>query len=126
MPIVRQGRDKIAGLITGSDAKVYGSTGAVLWLASSTEAHDPASSWLGSTPVASTMEATYALRAANVLQFRGIYSTAMANFQWEQWGIADATASGGAILLNKAVQQALGTKTCAAIWTITTCMTITT
>lgn len=126
MPIVRQGRDKIAGLITGADTKVYGSTGAVLWVASSTEAHNPASSWFGSVPVASTMEATYPLRAANVLQFQGKYTTAMGNFQWEEWGIADATASGGALLLNLAVQQALGTKTCSAVWTMTACMTITT
>lgn len=126
MPIVRQGRDKIAGLITGADAKVLGSTGAVLWVSCDDGAHNPASSWFAFAACASTMEATYPLRAANILQFRGVYSTAAANGELNSWGIADATASGGALLLNFAAAAALGTKTCAAIWTITTCMTITT
>ena len=126
MALVQQGRDKIAGLITGADAKVYGSTGAVLWVASSTEAHSPTSSWFAVSACASTMEATYPLRSANILQFRGVYSTTQANFQWEEWGVADATATGGALLLNKAVQQALGVKACTQTWQFTACCTITT
>ena len=126
MPIVRVGRDKIAGLIVGAETRPYNSTGAVIYVASSTEAHDPASTWFGSVPVASTMNATFPLRTLNVLQFQGTYSTVQANFQWEQWGIHSATASSTGDLLNKAVQQALGVKANTQTWQITTCMTITT
>ena len=126
MPFVQVGRNKVAGLITGAETKKYDSTGAVLWLASSTEAHSPTSTWFGSAAIAATMEAGFPSRSANILQFKSVYTTAMANFQWEEWGLHTATQSDSGDLLNKAVQQALGTKTCSAIWTITTCMTITT
>ena len=61
-----------------------------------------------------------------MLQFRGLYSTELANFQWESWGINTATASGAGVLLNIAAQQVLGTKTSAQSWQITTSITITT
>ena len=126
MPLVRVGRDKIAGLITGAETRKYDSTGAVLWMASSTALHDPASTWLGSAAQASTMEAGYPIRAGNVLQFRGVYSTAQLNIQVEQWGIHSATMSSSGDLLNIAPNQVLGTKTSAQQWQVTACCTITT
>lgn len=126
MAIVRVGRNKIAGLIVGAEAVKYDSTGAVIWVASSTEAHNPASTWFGSAAVGATMDATFPLRSLNVLQFQGTFSTAMANFQWEEWGIHSSTSSGAGDLLNLAVQQVLGTKLNTQKWQFTACMTITT
>lgn len=129
MPLLRTGRDRIAGLITGAETCHWGTSSATIWVASSTAAHDPASTWLGSqtTPTyAATMESGYPARSGNILQFRGIYSTAYANFQWEQWLIHTASASGSGASLNVAPQQALGTKTSAQSWQLTACVTITT
>ncbi len=126
MPLVREGRDRIAGLIVGLETCHWGTSGASIWVASSTAAHNSTSTWLNSAGVASTQESTYPQRTTNVLQFRGIYSTEQANFQWEQWLINTATASGAGAPLNLAVQQALGTKTSAQSWQLTACVTITT
>lgn len=126
MPLVIVGRDRIAGLMTGAETCHWGTSGASVWVASSTAAHSAASTWFDSAAVAATMESGYPSRAVNVLEFRGLYSTALANFQWEMWGINTATASGAGVLLNKAVQQVLGTKTSAQSWQLTACVTVTT
>lgn len=126
MPLIQQGRDRIAGLITGSETCHWGTSGASIFVASSTAAHSGSSTWLGSASIGATMESGYPLRSTNVLQFRGIYSTAQANFQWESWLINTATASGSGAPLNIAAQQALGTKTSAQSWQLTACITITT
>lgn len=128
MPIVQVGRNKVAGLIVGAETKSYNSTGAVLWVSSSTEGHAPASTWWGGagTEVASTMEATYPLRTLNILQFRGVYSTAVANFEWNAWGIHSATQSDSGDFLLMSNQSCFIIKTSAQSVTFTTCVTITT
>jgi hypothetical protein len=126
MPLIQVGRDRIAGLIVGAETCHWGSSGAAIFVATSTGAHTATSTWTLSNSTASTMESGYPIRTLNVLQFRGIYSTAQANFQWEQWLINTATASGSGIPLNLAVQQNLGTKTSAQSWQLTACVTITT
>lgn len=126
MPLVREGRNRIAGLIVGAETCHWGTSGAAIWVASSTAAHNSTSTWTNSSGVGSTQESGYPLRSDNILQYRGIYSTELANFQWEQWLIHTATASGSGCPLNLAVQQALGTKTSAQSWQLTACVTITT
>lgn len=126
MPLIQVARDRIAGLITGAETCHWGSSGAAVFVASSTAAHSGTSTWLGSAAIGTTNESGYPTRALNVLQFRGIYSTAQANFQWESWLINTATASGSGVPLNVAAQQALGTKTSAQSWQLTACVTITT
>ena len=126
MPLIQVARDRIAGLIMGAETCHWGDAKATIWVASSTAVHSPTSTWLGSAGVASTMEAGYPSRTLNVLQFRGIYSTAQANFQWEQWLIHTATATNAGVPLNIAPAQLLGTKTSAASWQLTACITITT
>lgn len=129
MPLVQVARDRIAGLIVGAETCHWGDTKATIWVASSTAAHSGSSTWFGSGTTANyaaTMESGYPLRATNVLQFQGVFSTAQANIQWEQWGINTATASGAGVLLNVAPQQVLGTKTSAQSWQLTACVTVTT
>lgn len=126
MPLIQQGRNRIAGLITGAETCHWGTSGATLFVASSTAAHSPTSTWLGSASIGATGESGYPLTAVNVLQYRGIWSTAQANFQWESWLVNTATASGSGAPLNLAPAQALGTKTSAQSWQLTACITITT
>jgi hypothetical protein len=126
MPLVQQGRNRIAGLITGNETCHWGTSGGSLFVASSTAAHSGASTWLGSASIGATQEAGFPLTSNNILQFRGIWSTALANFQWESWLLNTATASGSGVPLNLAPAQALGTKTSAQSWQLTACITITT
>lgn len=126
MPLVRVGRDRIAGLIIGAETCHWGDAKATIWVASSTGAHAATSTWLGSAAIAATMESGYPTGSGNVLQFRGVYSTAQANFQWEQWGLNTATSTAAGVLLNIAPQQVLGTKTSAQSWQLTACVTVTT
>jgi hypothetical protein len=126
MPLLREGRNRIAGLITGNETCHWGTSGATIFVASSTAAHSAASTWLGSAAIGATGESGYPLTASNIFQHRGVFSTAQANFQWESWLLNTATASGSGAPLNIAAQQALGTKTSAQSWQITTCVTITT
>lgn len=126
MPLLREGRNRIAGLITGAETCHWGTSGAAIFVASATGAHSAAATWLGGAAIGATQESGYPLRSNNILQYRSVYSTAQANFQWEEWLINTATASGSGVPLNHAVQQVLGTKTSAQSWQLTACVTVTT
>lgn len=126
MALLRTGRNRIAELLIGNATCHYGTSGCAIFVASSTAAHDPASTWPAGSAIGSTQESGYPTVATNVLEFRSVFSTAQANFQWEMWWLNTATASGGGVPLNAAVQQVLGTKTSAQSWQITTCVTVTT
>ena len=126
MALLRVGRDRIAGLIVGTETCHWGDTKATIWVASTTAAHSAASSWPASNGVASTQESGYPSISGNIFQHRGVYSTAQANFQWEAFWLHTATASGSGAALNHAPNLVLGTKTSAQSWQITTCCTLTT
>ena len=126
MPLLRTGRDRIAGLIVGTETCHWGTSGVSVWVAATTVAHSAASTWPQGSGVAATMESGYPTVAANIFQHRGIFSTAQANFAWDNWWLNTATASGAGVPLNHASTQALGTKTSAQSWQITTCCTLTT
>lgn len=126
MPLVQVGRDRIAGLITGAETCHWGTSSATVWVASSTAAHTGATTWLGSAGVGTTIESGFPSRSANVLQYRSVYSTAQANFQWECWLINSASASSSGVPLQVAAQQALGVKANTQSWQLTACITITT
>ena len=124
MPIIRVGRDQVAGLIAGTGT-AYG-TGAYMYVSSSTAGHSPASSWFGSGVASpSCMEATYPIRTNNIIEYRGLWSTDEANFEWNQWGIHNATASGSGSLLNMSNQSCFIQKTNQQSVQFTTCVTIT-
>jgi hypothetical protein len=127
MPLLRVGRDRIAGLITGSETCHWGTSGATIFVVNGTgTAFSAASSWPLTGAVGATGESGFPLTAANIFQHRGIFSTAQANFAWDNWWIHTATASGSGVPLNWASTQALGTKTSAQSWQITTSVTVTT
>ena len=68
------------------------------------------------------MESSYPSRATNVLTLRSVFSTAQANWHWQEWGCFNA--SSGSVMLNRKVED-LGTKTSAQSWQITVELTFT-
>lgn len=69
------------------------------------------------------MDATYPTLAANVLTFRATFNTTDANFAWNEWATFNTTAASGGTMLQRKV-EALGTKTSAQTWQITTTITL--
>lgn len=125
MPIVRVGRDQVANLISGAGT-AWG-TNAYMWVSSSTAGHSPATTWFGPTGASpSCQQAGYPIRTANVLQYRGLWSTDAANFEWNQWGIGNATSTSAGELLNMSNQSCFIQKTNQQSVQFTTCVTITT
>lgn len=59
---------------------------------------------------------------ARQIQFRALYTTAQANFAWNEWGIFNSTGANKRMLNRKV--QALGTKTSAAQWTFTATLSL--
>lgn len=56
--------------------------------------------------------------------FKSLFSTAQANFAWQEWGVRNSTLSTGAgRLLNRKVQS-LGTKSTAATWALTVTLSL--
>lgn len=68
------------------------------------------------------MMATYPQQSTNVLTFKSQFSTAQANYAWNEWGVFNAS-SGGTMLSRRA--ESLGTKTSAQTWEITATLTLT-
>ena len=131
MPLHVTGRNQIAALLLGeSITPLLTTTGAVLWVGSGTDAHNSADNHLKGLGIASTMESGYPIRAVNQMTFRGIYSTDEANFEWEEWGIKNATTtvtstSGNTFMLQRK-QESLGTKLNSQQWQLTVDISITT
>ena len=113
---------------THSTNAYYGSTGAVLWVSTSCTAHAGTQTQLQGLTLTchnSTMESGYPSIATNVLQFRGILSTARGNIDWNEIGLTNATSTGAGTMLFRLVSD-FGTKTCTQTWQLTSCVTITT
>ncbi len=79
------------------------------------------------------MDATYPLHTTGDgstgnlnIQFKATYTTAQANFAWQEWGIGNSTKSTAPYagrLLNRKVQS-LGTKSTAATWAFTATLSL--
>ena len=130
MPIVQAARNLISQMIVGTHSTnaYYDSTGAVLWVSTSCTAHGPTQTHLQGLTLTchnSTMESGYPSIATNVLQFRGVLTTARGNVDWNEIGLTNATSTGSGTMLFRSVAD-YGTKTCTQTWQLTACVTITT
>jgi hypothetical protein len=67
------------------------------------------------------METGYPSLATNVISFRSVFGTGVANVAWNEWGLLNAATAGE--LLNRKVES-LGTKTSAQTWQITVDITV--
>lgn len=131
MPLVVLGRNNIAALIVSTGSmRPWSSTGAYFIVGNSTAAHATNQTWMqGASSTMAPMDAGYPTRSVNVCTFRATFSTAQANFAWQEWGITNTTSTGDAnqsLLNRKQEDPSLGTKTSAQSWQITADITFTT
>lgn len=69
------------------------------------------------------MDASYPTRSNNANTFRSTFGTSDANFEWVEWGVANAS-SGGVLFNRKVESPSLGTKTSAQSWVLTATLTL--
>lgn len=67
------------------------------------------------------MDATFPTRSSNVITARSTFTTAEANFAWQEWGWFNAASSG--TMVSRRVES-LGTKTSAQTWQLTATLTV--
>ena len=65
----------------------------------------------------------YPTRSNNSVTFKATFDTADANWNWNEWGVFNASTEG--VMLNRKVEN-LGTKTSSATWVFTVTLTFTT
>src|SRR5262245_40117275 len=131
MPLTTRMRDLFAKYTTTEDStgEKFGTVTAWIHVGSDTGAFDSAQNSMltgVSGNVASSasriklMESGYPQRTNNALTYRALYSTEAANFDWNEWGLKNTSASstGTGTLFNRK-QEALGTKTNTQSWQIT-------
>lgn len=140
MPLTQNMRDLFAKFTTTEDSTSarFGSTGAWIWVGSSTGAFLSSQNGLLTTSTdpdrAQPMDSGYPKRndgtestAANILAYRGTWTTSEANFPWEEILIknssATSTATGDA--MNRFLSS-LGTKANTQSWQLTVKNTIST
>ena len=131
MPLHITGRNIMAALLLGeSVTPLLTTTGAVLWVGSGTADHTSADNHLKGASVAATMLTGYPIRAVNQDTFRGLYATNVANFEWQEWGVknstATATSTAANVFMLQRKQESLGTKTSSQQWQLTVDLTVTT
>ena len=125
MGLTNAGRNIIAQfLIDDGTPTPFDNTNAYLGVGDGTTAFNATQTDLqaGTNKLRDAMEATYPQRATNVLTFRSLFSTAQANFDWEEWGVFNASTAG--TMLCRKVEN-LGTKTGAQSWQLTVDITVT-
>lgn len=124
MALTNAGRDIISQMIVGSGSPtVFDNTNAYIGVGDSNAvfAAGQIDMQAASNKLRKGMEATFPTIATNVLSFRSLFSTAEANFAWEEWGVFNAAAAG--TMLNRKVES-LGTKTSAQSWQISVDITV--
>lgn len=122
MALSNAGRDLIAAMMVGESVTAFNAANAYVGVGNGTAAFSAAQTDLqGASKLRKAMEAGYPQRTGNVLTHRAVFGTSEANFAWEEWGLFNAASSG--TMLNRKV-EALGTKTSAQSWQITTTLTV--
>lgn len=123
MGLTNTARDTAAAALIGEAITAFNNANARIGVGDSSVAFAAAQTDLqaASNKFRRAMEATYPLRAANVITFRALFGTSEANFAWNEWGVFNAASAGS--MLNRKV-EALGTKTSAQGWQLTVELTL--
>ena len=127
MPLVNAGRDLIVAALIGAAYTAYNNTNAYLGVGDSSTAFAVTQTDLqaATNKLRKAMDATYPTTPAspsNRITMRATFATTDANWVWNEWAIFNASSAG--TMLSRVV-QALGTKTSAASWQLTTTLDIT-
>lgn len=122
MALTNAGRDLLAAAAMGDSYNAFNAANARLGVGDSTTAFAAGQTDLqaSTNKFRKAMDGTYPQRTDNVLTLRSTFSTAEANFAWEEWGTFNA-GSGGTMLQRKV--ESLGTKTAAQSWQLTATLT---
>jgi len=131
MALTNNGRNRMAGLITGSlDQASYGfgNTRAWIGVGNSTTAFDVTQGNLQAAVnrLFKAMVAGYPTTVDNVMTFRSLFGTSDANYAWAEWGVSSGAVgdpAAGACLLCRKV-EALGTKASTQSWQITVTISV--
>lgn len=119
-------RDLIAADVIGETVTEFTNANAAIGVGDSATAFAATQTNLqaATNKLRKAMESGYPSRATNVLTFRSLFSTAQANFAWEEWGVFNDPDDGEGTMFNRKVES-LGTKTSAQAWQITVTLTVT-
>jgi hypothetical protein len=115
-------RDYMVTLVVGGGGTAFNNANSYIGVGDSTTAFSAGQTDLvaATNKLRKAMDATYPQVATNVQTFRSTFSTAEANFAWQEWGVFNA--SSGGVMMNRKVES-LGTKTSAQTWQITVTIT---
>lgn len=124
MPLTNAYRDLLASLSVGAGGTAFNNANAYIGVGDSTTAHAYTQTDLqaATNKLRKAMDATYPQLATNVMTFRATFSTAEANFAWQEWGVFNAS-TGGTMMQRKV--ESLGTKTSSQSWQFTVTLTLT-
>lgn len=125
MPLTNAGRDFIRNAISNNGPPVFfNNANARIAVGNGTTAFAAGQTDLvGASTFRKGMDASYPdfSQGANIIRFRATFGTAEANFDWQEWGVANA--GSGGTMLNRKVES-LGTKTSAQTWEFTVDLTV--
>lgn len=123
-PLTNAGRDVIAAMIIGESTTDFTNANANIGVGDSITAFAVTQTDLqaATNKLRKAMDATYPTRSGNVLTFRSTFTTAEANFAWQEWAVFNAATAG--TMLNRKVES-LGTKASTQSWQITVTNTVT-
>lgn len=109
-------------LIGGSTYTKFNNANAYIAVGDSTTAFSSAQTDLqGTNKTRKAMDATFPTRASAAMTFQSTFATADANYTWNEWGVANASAAGN--MMNRKVEN-LGTKTSSATWQFSVTITL--
>lgn len=124
MPLTNAGRNFIRDAVSGNAAPVlFSNANARLCVGNGNTAFAGAQTDLvGASTTRRPMDVGFPdfTQGSNITRFRSTFGTGDANHTWEEWGVANAAATG--VLLNRKVES-LGTKTSAQTWELTADLT---
>jgi len=123
MGLSNVGRDFIAqAIINDGSPTFFDNANAYIGVGNGTTAFEKTQTDLvGANKVRKKVDADYPIRSANAIDFRATYGANDANFDWEEWGVFNA--STGGVMLNRKVEN-LGTKASGSIWVLTVTITV--
>ena len=124
MALTTAGRDFMVASTHAAAAIPFSNANTYIGVGDSTTAFSAAHTDLqaASNKLRKAMDATYPQVTANVVVYKSTYSTAEANFAWQEWAVFNASSAG--TMLNRKVES-LGTKTAAQTWVFTVTLTTT-
>lgn len=125
MALTNAGRDYLAGAIVANPSTLYDASNAYIGVGDSTTAFSAAHTDLQAptNKLRKLVDSAPTNAPANEVEFVATFSTAQANFAWNEWGIFNHASAG--TMLNRVYENpSLGTKTSAQSWEITCTLTV--